>query len=158
MENIFTNCKVSPLSEQYVSQICRWTYDPPYEEYSYLGYPTDWLMDRSTWGTEQFCMVSGETPIAHLACQFEGEDLWIGWSLAPALCGQGNGAAFVAVCVQRIIEQKAPSGRILLRVAARNKRAIKAYQKAGFTYLETIQDEIAYTDHLEDFWVMVWNS
>lgn len=26
--------------------------------------------------------------------------------------------------------------------------------KAGFRYLETIQDEIAYSDCIEDFWVM----
>lgn len=42
----------------------------------------------------------------------------------------------------------------MLRVAAWNKRAILAYQKAGFVYVETIQDEIAYSNHMEDFWVM----
>lgn len=34
------------------------------------------------------------------------------------------------------------------------KNATKAYQKAGFTYPETIQDEIAYSGKTEDFWVM----
>ena len=41
-----------------------------------------------------------------------------------------------------------------LRVAAWNQRAIRAYQKSGFSYVKTIQDEIAYSNHMEDFWVM----
>jgi RimJ/RimL family protein N-acetyltransferase len=46
------------------------------------------------------------------------------------------------------------NGTIYLRVVAWNRRAIKAYEKAGFVYSETIQDEIAYTNNIEDFWVM----
>jgi len=41
-----------------------------------------------------------------------------------------------------------------LRVVAWNNRAIHTYQKAGFRYVETIEDEIAYSNHLEEFWVM----
>ena len=74
--------------------------------------------------------------------------------MAPEFTGQGNGAVFVERCVREIQRVKAHNGRILLRVSARNKRAIKAYQKAGFQYVETIQDEIAFSGLLEDFWVM----
>ncbi len=49
-------------------------------------------------------------------------------------------------------------GRILLRVSARNKKAIRAYKKAGFRYAETIQDEIAFSDDMEDFRVMALPS
>ncbi|MBR6748356.1 MAG: GNAT family N-acetyltransferase, partial [Clostridia bacterium] len=81
-------------------------------------------------------------------------DLWVGWSMAPELTGQGNGAAFVSCCVREIRRVKGHTGRILLRVSARNIRAIKAYQKAGFRYVKTIRDEIAFSDNMEDFWVM----
>jgi len=74
--------------------------------------------------------------------------------MAPEFTGQGNGAAFVERCVHEIRRVKGHTGRILLRVSARNKRAIKAYQKAGFRYVETIQDEIAFSGLMEDFWVM----
>lgn len=157
MENKFANYQLRPLSERYAAQISQWEYDPPYAEYSFKGYPDDWLMDRSTWGIEQFCLTNGDDAVAQVACQLEGDDLWVGWSLAPYLCGKGSGAQFVTVCVKQLAALKKPAGRILLRVAARNKRAINAYQKAGFVYLETIQDEIAYTNHMEDFWVMVWS-
>ncbi len=156
MENKLRSCQLYPLSRKYALQIAQWEYAPPYAEYSFRGYPDEWLMDESTWGVEQFCLADGDYVIAQVACQFEGNDLWVGWSLAPDLCGKGNGSEFVSLCVAYLAELKKPAGRILLRVAARNKRAIKAYQKAGFVYLETIQDEIAYTNHIEDFWVMGW--
>ncbi len=69
-------------------------------------------------------------------------------------CGKGNGGNFVNRSVKELREFTGHTGRILLRVAAWNQRAIRAYQKAGFSYVETIQDEIAYTNHTEDFWVM----
>ena len=74
--------------------------------------------------------------------------------MAPEFTGHGNGATFVSRCVQEIRRVKGHKERILLRVSARNKRAIKAYQKAGFRYVETIQDEIAFSNLMEDFWVM----
>jgi len=92
--------------------------------------------------------------LGQVACQYEGDDLWVGWSMAPELTGQGKGATFVARCVQEICKVKGYKGRILLRVSACNKRAIRAYQKAGFRYVETIQDEIAFSGLMEDFWVM----
>lgn len=158
MENKFAKCQLIPMCAEFAAQISQWEYDPPYAEYSFKGQADDWLMDRDSWGTEQFCLVNGDTAVAQVACQFEGDDLWVGWSLSPHLCGKGCGAQFVSLCVARLSELTKPTGRILLRVAARNKRAIKAYQKAGFTYLKTIQDEIAYSDHMEDFWVMVWSQ
>lgn len=74
--------------------------------------------------------------------------------MAPQFCGKGNGSNFVNLCVRELREFTGHTGRILLRVAAWNQRAIRAYQKAGFSYVETIQDEIAYSNHIEDFWVM----
>ena len=74
--------------------------------------------------------------------------------MAPELTGKRNGAVFVGRCVQEIRRVKGHTGRILLRVSARNKRAIKAYQKAGFRYVKTIQDEIAFSNNIEDFYVM----
>jgi len=111
-------------------------------------------MNESTWGTEQFCLVDGETVLRQVACQLDGADLWVGWSMAPQFCGRGSGSNFVNQCVKELRELTGHTGRILLRVSAWNQRAIRAYQKAGFSYVKTIQDEIAYTNHIEDFWVM----
>lgn len=152
----FENCILQSLSDTTAAEISQWEYHKPFDVYNFKGTPNGYLLDESTWGTEQFCLVDADTGavLGQVACQFEESDLWVGWSMSPALCGKGNGAAFVTKCVEEIRAAKNYTGRMLLRVAAWNQRAIKVYQRVGFVYVETIQDEIAYTDHIEDFWVM----
>lgn len=150
----FESSILQPLSEITAAEISQWEYEKPFDGYSFKGTPNGYLLDESTWGTEQFCLVDNGRILGQVACQYEGDDLWVGWSMAPSLCGKGNGNVFVETCVRALRAGKGHTGRILLRVAAWNQRAIRAYQKAGFTYLETIQDEIAYTNHIEDFFVM----
>ena len=151
---IFENGELLPLSQETVAEISGWEYETPYEAYSFKGHHDEYLLDESIWGIEQFCLTCDGIILGQVACQYEGDDLWVGWSMAPMLYGKGNGAAFVSHCVHEIRRVKGHTGRILLRVSARNKRAIKAYQKAGFRYVATIQDEIAFSDNMEDFWVM----
>lgn len=160
MENQFSmvNGSLAPLTKDIAEKIAQWEYEAPYEAYSIKGHHDEYLMDESTWGIEQFCLVDGGILLGQVSCQYEGDDLWVGWSMAPQFCGKGNGAAFVDRCVKELCRVKGHNGRVLLRVSARNRRAIKAYQKAGFRYIETIQDEIAYSDHIEDFWVMALSS
>lgn len=156
MENQINMAKGSlePLTKETVAVISLWEYEAPYEAYSYKEHHDEYLLDESIWGIEQFCLTCDGIILGQVACQYEGEDLWVGWSMAPEFTGQGNGAAFVSCCVREIRRVKEHTRRILLRVSARNKRAIRAYQKAGFRYVETIQDEIAFSDNMEDFWVM----
>ena len=145
---------LNPMNEAAAAEISRWEYESPYDVYSFKGRPDGWLMNRSTWGKEQFCLMDGDAVLGQVACQPLGTDLWVGWAMAPQLCGKGNGSAFVRRCVGELRAVTGHTGRILLRVALRNQRAIRAYQKAGFFYVETIQDEIAYSGRVEDFWIM----
>ena len=150
----FENGRLVPLTQATAEEISGWVYESPYEAYSFKGTSDDWLLDTSTWGTEQFCLMDGETILGQVACQLDGADLWVGWSMAPHLCGKGNGDRFVQQCVQELLRFTGHTGQLLLRVTAWNRRAIRAYEKAGFQYVETIQDEIAYSNHMENFWVM----
>ena len=145
---------LEPLTKEAIAVISNWEYEAPYEAYSFKGHHDEYLLDESIWGVEQFCLTYDGILLGQVACQYEGDDLWVGWSMVPELTGQGNGAVFVERCVHEIRRVKGHTGRILLRVSARNQRAIKAYQKAGFRYVETIRDEIAFSDNMEDFWVM----
>ena len=145
---------LQPLNKEIATEISNWEYERPYDVYNFKGHPDDWLMKESTWGTEQFCLLDSETILGQVACQLDGDDLWVGWSVAPQLCGKGNGSKFIERCVRELRRVTGHNGRILLRVAAWNQRAICAYQKAGFIYVETIEDEIAYSNRVEDFWVM----
>lgn len=145
---------LQPLTEKTVKAICQWEYAPPYDAYSFKGHANRYLLDTSTWGTEQFCLVENGMLLGQVSCQYDGSSLWVGWAMAPQFCGKGYGTIFVEKCIAELRRIKRHSGRILLRVAARNQRAIRAYQKAGFRYTETVQDEIAYSEMIEDFWIM----
>lgn len=150
----YEKCTLLPLNAGYAAAIAQWEYTAPYTAYNFKGHPADYLMNEKTWGTEQFVLCMGDTLVGQVACQLYEGKLWVGWSQSPALCGKGSGHLFVKKCVQEIRRLKNFDGKILLRVAASNARAVHAYQKAGFVYTETILDEVAYSDHLEDFWVM----
>ena len=147
--------ELRPLTGKTAAEISAWQYGAPYEAYSFRGAEDDWLMEEALWGTELFCLCDGERLLGQVACQEEGDALWVGWSMAPELCGRGFGAAFVSRCVSELRRVRAHTGRMLLRVSARNGRAIRAYEQAGFRHVETVRDEIAGSGDTEDFWVMV---
>ena len=153
-QNNMVKGSLEPITKEIVAKISQWEYEVPYEAYNFKGHHDEYLLDETLWGVEQFCLTYDGIILGQVACQYEGDDLWVGWSMAPEMTGRRNGATFVERCVQEIRRVKGHTGRILLRVSARNQRAIKAYQKAGFRYVETIQDEIAFSNNMEDFWVM----
>ena len=150
----YETMKLQDMTEEAFAVISQWKYDPPYDMYSFRGRPNGYLGNRDTWGKEQFCLVDNGRVVGQVSCQMEEGALWVGWALAPEHCSQRKGHLFVQKCVKEIRKQKGYSGPCLLRVAASNQRAVKAYQKAGFTFLKAVQDEVAYSGKQEDFWVM----
>ena len=151
----YNRCLLQGLTEATAAEISQWEYEKPYDVYNFKGRPNGYLMNKDTWGTEQFCLTDDGKTVGYVACQFDKNNLWIGWSLSPLYCGQGRGHLFVGKCMEQIRKMRSYKGTLYSRVAAWNQRAIKAYQKAGFVYKETIQDEIAYTNKMEDFYVMI---
>ena len=149
-------CKLVPITFEAADIISEWEYEPPFDAYSFKGRPNHYLKNQKSWGKEQFCMVLGNLVIAQVACQQLNDEVWVGWSLHPCLCGRGEGHFFIMRCLeelQRILGF--PKGQsILLRVAKTNVRAVRTYQKAGFVCRETILDEIPYSNQPEPFWVM----
>ena len=98
--------RLKPLTKDVAEEIAQWEYETPYEAYSIKGHHDEYLMDESTWGIEQFCLVGGGAILGQVSCQYEGDDLWVGWSMAPQFCGKGNGAAFVGRCVEELCRVK----------------------------------------------------
>lgn len=154
MEDFFDRLSLRPMTEEAAEEIAGWEYGEPYGAYSFKGKPDGWLMNRDTWGKEQFFLADGESVAGYLSCQFDCGVLWVGWSLNPSLCGKGFGHLFVKRCVQALCREKSWDGKVCLRVAAGNTRAIRAYERAGFVCESVIRDEIPYTGHPEEFYVM----
>ena len=153
-EELIREALLCAMTEKYAKDISCWEYEPPYDVYSFRNRPNGYLFDRTIWGVEQFCLVRDNTVIGQVACQYDGDDLWVGWAQNPCFCGSGNGYLFVKRCVEELRRVKSHCGRIVLRVAVSNIRAIKAYEKADFVSIDTVKDEIAYTNNTEDFYVM----
>lgn len=150
----FNKFKIVPLNDDIVKEICSWKYESPYDIYN-LG-DSEYLLDRSTWGTEQFALVDNNDVIAQLACQMQDEDMWVGWSLRPELCGKGYGSYFVDRCINELVRLKKYDNKyIFLKVIDWNQRAIKSYEKIGFRYYKSIVREVESTDESINFHIMI---
>ena len=150
----YKNAHLHALTEEMALQISEWEYKPPLDMYSFKGRPNGYLMDKATWGTEQFCLLEQARLIGYVSCRLDKDMLGAGRPLFPKLCGRGEGHLFAEKCVQEIRGIKHYNDTVYLRAAASNIRAVKAYKRAGFVLSEIIQDEIADTNNIEDFWVM----
>ncbi len=112
-----------------------WRYENPYNIYDL--YLNEYLKNSDSWGVEQFALVENDNIIAYVSCQLIQDDMWVGWSLKPNLCGNGIGQGFVIKCINELILlQKHCVKEIFLKVCSWNNRAIKVYEKAGFMHYD----------------------
>ena len=87
MENQINMAKGSlePLTKETAAEISGWEYEAPYEAYNFKGHQDEYLLDESIWGVEQFCLTCDGILLGQVACQYEGDDLWVGWSMRRRL-------------------------------------------------------------------------
>ena len=63
--------------------------------------------------------------------------------MKPELTGRGLGAAFVSACIEFALREHQYAGEaVRLGVPASNERAIKVYQRLGFTEFNRIVGEV----------------
>lgn len=143
---------IHPLEIEHAENICKWSYEAPFDIYNW---PSWEKMKRD--GTEfgdsvlraaQYVAVLGNQleligyaqffPIAGVTR--------LGLGLRPDLCSQGLGPAF-AHCIALEARRREPEHEIDLEVLVWNKRAIRAYEQAGFcitdTYVITKQEGVS---------------
>ncbi len=82
----------------------------------------------------------GQIPAAG-GCAYPEDALDVGLGLRPDLCGRGLGAAYVAMCL-RFGQERYGARRFRLTVAGFNQRAIKVYQRAGFSIARQVTHSI----------------
>jgi len=129
---------VEPMTERHAKEICTWRYDPPYDLYNWDSWST---MVRNGYEfanpdirRRQYRAVTAEGyGLCGYAQLFPMLNVTrIGLGMRPDLCGRGYGPFFVRAVVRQA-RREAPGKEIDLEVLATNIRAIKAYEKAGFT-------------------------
>lgn len=154
---------VSMTSEHANAIVAQWKYDGEHSMYDYSN-ETRHVLDPEAWGVGLFAVLDGKGElIGELTVEFYDEkgfyteydkyadnglinshEMWIGFGLKPALVGKGIGAASVGACARYAVEHCDYRGDyIRLGVAAFNRRAVRAYERAGFQEYERTMGEIA---------------
>lgn len=129
----FGEYKLVAVNDDIIEELLLWKYEKPYNIYNL--HLNNYLLNKDRWGNEQFALVNDGDVIGQVACQIIDDNMWVGWSLKPDLCGSGIGDLFIKKCIDELISLKKYSGEyIFLKVVDWNNRAIKAYEKAGFMY------------------------
>lgn len=151
---------ITPMTPEHARQIVEWKYDGPYAFYDY-DKEAGHILDSAKWGRSLFAVTGTQGELCgELTLWFQnaadervlqdevdakrlaGCDLWIGFGMRPDLTGQGLGLGFVTACadfaVQLARDRCGYTGDYIhLGVYQFNQRAIKTYERAGFsTYYE----------------------
>ncbi len=140
-----------PLEAKDAAEIVQWRYAAPYEVYNfpldkvedsvrYMAEPANgfYRMSLPELGLIGFCSFGkdGQVP----GGDYAGEALDIGLGIRPDLTGQGQGSAYLQAVLKFAREAYHPA-RLRVTIAIFNRRAIRAWQKAGFRQAQAFRRE-----------------
>jgi [ribosomal protein S18]-alanine N-acetyltransferase len=128
------NYIIQPMSAIEANIIAEWRYEGVYSFYDIKADKTDYeeLMTPTMWGTKYFAVYTNKKELIGYFCfEKKGELTEMGLGLSPQRTGQRYGLSFVEAGVKFQIH-RCKKSKIILSVAAFNKRAIKVYERAGF--------------------------
>ncbi|WP_342505379.1 GNAT family protein [Sporosarcina sp. FSL K6-2383] len=120
-----------------------WHYDGEYSIYDMEADQGDLVefLDSEKRGDSTFIVMKSHTIIGFFSfTKVEENHIDIGLGMRPDLTGGGEGLAFVNAGLA-FVESTFSPDKITLSVATFNKRAIRVYEKAGFTAGTTFMQE-----------------
>lgn len=119
------NLTIQPASTETFQEIASWRYDPPYDFYNGDEDPV--------LNPERFyeALADDGSLVGYFYFEEKGAALEIGLGLRPELAGRGLGLEFFRAGVEFGRRRFGPE-RVILNVAAFNRRAIAVYERAGF--------------------------
>ncbi len=131
----------TPMTAVYAQAIANWHYEGDYTFYDMDQDPGDLedLLDPANWPDAYFAVLNaaGEL-VGFFVFSQDGDTVEVGLGLGPAFTGQGLGESFVLAGLAFARQRYCPC-TFRLRVAQFNQRAIRVYEKAGFTRGKTYQ-------------------
>jgi [ribosomal protein S18]-alanine N-acetyltransferase len=128
--------RIRPLRQEEAEAIAEWRYPEPYSFYDWTADPDDLreLLDAARRGDAYWAARDEANELVGYF-DFKPKDeqtVEIGLGLRPDLTGRGLGGSFLAAGLDFARTRFAPS-RFVLSVATFNERAIKVYEREGFT-------------------------
>ena len=139
------------MNKNYAKEIHTWEYDDEYSRYSYTN--SECLMDPNSWGTMFAVLDDDNNLVAEVTFYsndnsnetenlFEEADIFYGQGMRPDLTGKGYGSSLVKESIKFAIDKfDYKREYIYLDVLSFNKRAYKAYEKAGFEFFKEHSEE-----------------
>lgn len=118
--------RVEPAKVTLFSERATWRYPPPYDFYN-----DDGVLPKNPERFYSVYIVDG-TLAGFYYLEERGDAIFYGLGLRPDLTGRGLGARFVNAGIEFAQARFGPR-RIVLNVAEFNERAIRVYERAGFS-------------------------
>jgi [ribosomal protein S18]-alanine N-acetyltransferase len=131
------------MDQAEATEIAAWHYEDPYSFYDWTADSDDLallLSEETRLGRFFSALDEDGVLVGFFTLRMEGADLVIGLGLRPDLTGRGLGRQFVEAGIAFGRRSFHPA-RIRLSVAAFNARAIRVYERAGFTHARTFEHE-----------------
>lgn len=138
---------IVPMTAVYAVRIARWQYDAPYDLYSFDGSEET---QREVLGGGYYAALDAQGELCGYFCfgadariPVREQDVYdallcdMGLGMAPDRCGAGGGTDFVRAGAA-FARASLGAGTLRLAVAAFNKRAVSAYEGAGFAVTQTV--------------------
>jgi [ribosomal protein S18]-alanine N-acetyltransferase len=150
----------TPMNEEAARAICAWHYEGEYSIYN-IGDVEDTISEMLDRRSPQYAVHDepGElvgffafgtsatiSAVDEPALYAENNTIFIGLGMRPDLTGQGLGLDFINAELDFARQQFAPE-YFRLYVLSFNKRAIRAYEKAGFERVRTFMHHNIYGDN-----------
>jgi ribosomal-protein-alanine N-acetyltransferase len=149
------------MTEEDGRVICEWRYPPPYDRYRWPRWETMAEQGKEFADCrirkEQYLSVrDGAGILVGYVQLFPMErTLRLGMGLRPDYCGLGLGPILTGLAVEEA-RSREPEAEIDLEVEQWNRRAIRAYEKAGFVITDEYERRASHGK--VSVYCMVWNN
>lgn len=116
-----------------------WKYEGVYSFYDMTDDIEDYeeIISEEQRGERYFSVLYNKELYGFFCVEQEKDTIEIGLGMKPQCTGKGNGVTFVNN-ILKFVSSKYSYDTIILDVASFNKRAIKVYERAGFTKTKEI--------------------
>src|SRR4051794_10072638 len=130
------------MDESEARAVADWHYDPPYTFYDWAADGDDLalLLGKKSREGRFFSALDDEELVGFFEFQQQGDTVVVGLGLKPDLTGRGFGEEYVEEGLAFARERFGPK-EFRLAVAAFNARAIRVYERAGFSRGRTYDHE-----------------
>lgn len=114
--------------------ISEWKYEEPYSIYSNIPYMEQMKNHRGFANRQNnyYSYYDGEKLVGYINLKETESNIFLGVGVHPQYCGKGYGQQIVKMACE-LSHKQYPARKVAIEVRSWNIRAIKCYEKAGFT-------------------------